>query len=145
MLACAMSEYLLAATPHTLACHLTSLSHLFFSLTTQWPPPDASHLLITPANLVEVRAQAAKSLPRLLSAPAAFHFFFFKGCQIWARVWGGGGLEGDGQTGRDSNKKKKKLSREQSWYLFDGAAVEGETAEDGTVGELDELEEQQRA
>lgn len=27
---CAMCKYLITATPHTLACHLTSLSHLFF-------------------------------------------------------------------------------------------------------------------
>lgn len=65
---CAMCEFLLAATPHTLACRLTSLSRIFSQPhdpphPPPPPPPDASHLLITPANLVEVRAQAAKCPP----------------------------------------------------------------------------------
>lgn len=89
----AMCECLLAASPHTLACHLTSLSHLFQTPNEplfEHPPPDASHLLITPANLVEVRAQAAKCPPLLtVSAPVAFHFPPQKGCQIWARAEGG--------------------------------------------------------
>lgn len=64
MVVCAMCEYLLAATPYTLACHL----HLTF-FHNPMPPPYTSHLLITPANLVEVRAEAAKYPPHSRSPP----------------------------------------------------------------------------
>lgn len=71
-------------------------SHLFFytPLTPTLHPPDASHLLITPANLLEVRAQAAGCPPRSrsLSTPAAFHFL----PQKVAKYGLGWGAEGSG-------------------------------------------------
>lgn len=67
-----------------------SSSPFFFLLHNPVPPPSTSHLLITPANLLEVRAQAAKYPQHSHSPPQLPFTFFFKGCQIWASVgWRG--------------------------------------------------------